>query len=178
MTRLSKLTVKPGLVNTVRAVFLLAAICMLTSGFGGCATTGKQPVPLTVAVLDIENLGPGDSTGADLGELLSSEIIGKLSEKPGIQVIERQKLLNVLEELKLGSSELADESARLKVGRMLGARRMVFGGYLVSGGSMRLDLRLVDVETGRILKTAKKTAQAGDISSWVKAAGEAAEALM
>ncbi len=169
---------KPRRINNIRAIFLLPVIGLLIAGFAGCATTGKQAAPLTIAVLDIENLSPDGSTGTDLGELLSSEIIGKLSEKPRVQVIERQKLLNVLEELKLGSSELADESVRLKIGRMLGARQMVFGGYLVSGTSMRLDLRLVEVETGRILKTAKKTVTAGDISSWVEAAGEAADVLM
>jgi TolB-like protein len=166
------------MINSKGAIFLLPLIGLLIAVFAGCATTGKQNVPLTIAVLDIENMSPDASIGNDFGELLSSEIIGKLSEKPGVQVIERQKLLNVLQELKLGSSELADESARLKVGRMLGARQMVFGSYLVSGDSMRLDLRLVDVETGRILRTAKKTVTAGDISSWVKAAGEAADALM
>ena len=165
-------------INNKRAIFLMSMICLLTTGIAGCATTGKQAGPLTIAVFDIENLSPDDSTGDDLGELLSSEIIGKISEKPGVQIIERQKLLSVLQELKLGSSELADESVRLKVGRMLGAKQMVFGSYLVSGTSMRLDLRLVDVETGRILKTAKKTVTAGDVNSWVEAAGEAADMLM
>jgi TolB-like protein len=152
-------------INNIQVICLLSVTCLLTTGFAGCATTGKQAVPLTIAVLDIENLSPDDSTGDDLGE-------------PGVQIIERQKLLSVLQELKLGSSELADESVRLKVGRMLGARQMVFGSYLVSGTSMRLDLRLVDVETGRILKTAKKTVTAGDVNSWVEAAGEAADMLM
>jgi TolB-like protein len=165
-------------INNIWAICLLSVTCLLTAGIAGCATTEKQAVPLTTAVLDIENLSPDDSTGDDLGGLLSSEIVGKLSSKPGVQIIERQKLLSVLQELKLGSSELTDESVRLRVGRMLGARQMVFGSYLVSGDSMRLDLRLVDVETGRILKTAKKTVKAGDVNSWVKAAAEAADGLM
>ncbi len=169
---------RTGKINNLWAVCLLSVACLLTTGLPGCATTAKQAVPLTIAVLDIENLSPDDSSGDDLGGLLSSEIVSRLSTKPGVQVIERQKLLSVLQELKLGSSELTDESVRLKVGRMLGARRMVFGGYLVSGGSMRLDLRLVDVETGRVLKTAKKTVKAGDVNSWVKAAAEAADGLM
>jgi TolB-like protein len=178
MTRSSRHSMQPRRTNNIGVICLLSVACLLTTGLAGCATTSKQAVPLTIAVLDIENLSPDDSTGTDLGELLSSEIIGRLSEKLGVQVIERQKLLNVLQELKLGSSELTEESVRLKVGRILGARQMVFGSYLVSGTSMRLDLRLVDVETGRILKTAKKTVTAGDVNSWVEAAGEAADMLM
>lgn len=169
---------RPKRINNIQAIVLLSVICLLASGIAGCATTGKQSGLLTIAVFDIENLSPDDSIGDDLGVLLSSEIVGRLSAKPGVQIIERQKLLSVLQELKLGSSELADESVRLKVGKMLGAKRMVFGSYLIAGGSMRLDLRLVDVETGRILKTAKETVVGGETEEWMDAAGEAADMLM
>jgi len=165
-------------VNNIQAIILLSVICILMAGIAGCATNSKKSGLMTVAVFDIENLSSDDMAGDDLGMLLSSEIVGRLSTKPGVQIIERQKLLSVLQELKLGSSELTDESVRLKVGRMLGAKRMVFGSYLVAGGRMRLDLRLVDVETGRILKTAKETVIAGETESWMDAAGEAADLLM
>jgi TolB-like protein len=165
-------------VNNIRVIILLSVICILTAGISGCATTGRKSGLMTVAVFDIENISPDSMEGDELGLLLSSEIVGRLSTKPGVQIIERQKILSVLQELKLGSSELADESVRLKVGRMLGARRMVFGSYLVAGGRMRLDLRVVDVESGRILKTAKETVLAGDTEEWMDAAGEAADTLM
>jgi TolB-like protein len=167
--------------NNMRTIILLSVIVILTAGVSGCATNktaSKKSGFMTVAVFDIENLSPEDSTGEDLGLLLSSEIVGRLSIKPGVQIIERQKLVSVLQELQLGSSDLADESVRLKVGRMLGAKRMVFGSYLVSGLNMRLDLRLVDVETGKILKTAKETVIAGETEEWMDAAGEAADKLM
>ena len=82
-----------------------------------------------------------------------------------------------MEELNLGSSELADESTRLKVGRMIGAREMVFGGYMVVGSTMRVDLRRVDVETGKVVKTAKKTVAADDLAGWIKAAQDTAAGL-
>lgn len=164
-------------INNIKASLLVAFL--LAACAAGCATTGAQQTgPVTVAVFDVENLSADDSIGDDLGELLSSEIIGRLSGKPGVQVIERQKLIAVLQELKLGSSQLADESVRLSIGRMLGARQMVFGSYMVAGGTMRLDLRLVDVETGRVLRTAKRTVSAGRMDQWVNAAGEAADSLM
>lgn len=167
--------------NNMRAIILLSVICILTAGISGCATNAKNSKKsglMTIAVFDIENLSPDDSTGEDLGLLLSSEIVGRLSTKPAVQIIERQQLVSVLQELNLGTSELVDESVRLKVGRMLGAKRMVFGSYLVSGSNMRLDLRLVDVETGKILKTAKETVIAGETEEWMDAAGEAADKLM
>ena len=55
---------------------------------------------------------------------------------------------------------------------------MIFGAYQVIADQMRLDLRMVDVETGRIIKTAEKTAGGGDLSGWLKAAEAAAKELI
>jgi hypothetical protein len=148
----------------------------LVAGLVGCATTGEHEGVRAVAVWDPENLSFQDSGRPDLGGVLSGEIIRTL-QASGIKVVEREKLVAVLDELKLGSSELADESARLKVGRMIGAREMVFGGYMVVGNTMRLDLRRVDVATGKVVQTAKKTAGANDITAWIKASQDAAAEL-
>jgi len=55
---------------------------------------------------------------------------------------------------------------------------MVFGGYFVLGDMMRLDLRLVEVETGSIVKAAQKTTSAGDLNGWLRVARQAAEELI
>jgi len=54
---------------------------------------------------------------------------------------------------------------------------MVFGGYMLIGTTMRIDLRLVEVETGKVLKAVQKTALSNDISGWLDAAGKAAAEL-
>ena len=108
-----------------------------------------------------------------MGELLASEVIATLKEANTYQVVERQRLILALEELNLGSSSLADEATRLQIGRIIGARFMVFGSYLVLGDMMRLDLRLVEVETGAVVKAADKTAAAGDLNGWLEAARQA-----
>jgi len=156
-------------------ILLLAVIVMMAS----CAS---GPVPgrgkVAVAVWDIDNLTPRASGRPDLGELLSAGIIKAIQEKAGYTVVERERLLLALEELRLGSASLADEGTRLRLGRISGARLMVFGGYQVIGGRMRLDLRLVDVETGRIKKAVHKTAAAEDLPAWLEIARDAAEELL
>jgi len=157
----------------------LCAMIMLFLIAAGCASTAKTGAePLTIAVWDVENLSAESSGYPDLGEILSQEIISKISEQPGIQAVERQKLLSVLEELKLGSSSLADDSSRLKIGKMLGAKQMIFGSYLISGSVMRIDLRRVDCETGRVVKSSKMTTDSDDIKKWIQAAGNAAQLLV
>ena len=143
----------------------------------GCATTGDEYAgPAAVAVWDLEDLSPGAGGRPDLGQLLSGEIIQAL-QQADVQVVERQKILAIMEELNLGSSSLADDETRLRVGRMIGAREMVFGGYMVVGNSMRIDVRRVDVETGRVMRTSKKTVDARDLAGWLAGAREAAQGL-
>ena len=151
---------------------------ILIAFVAGCAT---KPVSYkegtAIAAWDLENLSPMECGRPDLGELLSVKVIETLKETGGYTVVERERLLLALEELGLGTTSLVDETTRLRIGRIVGARLMVFGGYQVIMDKMRLDLRLVEVETGSILKAAQKTTSAADLSAWLRAAREATAEL-
>lgn len=158
------------------AISACALACLLC--VTGCATTGAVHEEIrAVAVWDLEDLSPALGARPDLGQVLSGEIIQTLQARRDITVVERDRLIAVMEELRLGSSELADEETRLRVGRMLGAREMVFGGYMVVGSAMRIDLRRVDVETGRVMGAVKKTAGSSDFAGWLDAARQAGSLL-
>jgi TolB-like protein len=129
-----------------------------------------------VAVWDLDDLSSSADQGG-LGETLAGPVIEVLQAR-GYQVVERQRLLVVLEELRLGSASLADESTRLRLGRLSGARWMIFGGYQTIGGRTRIDLRLVEVETGRVLKAAQGTATSDGVPQVVEAARKAARDLL
>src|SRR3989304_7400350 len=94
--------------------------------FISCASTIRESREVTVAVWDLEDLSPSTSIRPDLGELLSGRIIETLSEKE-YTVIERERLLLALQELNLGPTSVVDETTRLKLGELVGARYMVFG---------------------------------------------------
>ena len=132
---------------------------------------------VTVAVWDLDNIGTASSTRPDIGELLSGKIIETLMGKGKYSVVERERLLLALEELRLGNTSLVDERFRLDLGRLVGARLMVFGGYQIIGEVMRVDLRLVEVESGKVLKAVEKTTSAADLSGWLSAVSEAVEEL-
>jgi curli biogenesis system outer membrane secretion channel CsgG len=158
---------------------LIGLFILLLTFFSGCASAPDMDKQASVvAVWDLENLNPNEAIGTDMGELLAATVIEALKESDSFQVVERQRLILALEELNLGSSSLANEATRLRIGRIVGARFMVFGGYFVLGDLMRLDLRLVEVETGSIVKAAQKTAAAGDLNGWLTAARKAAEELI
>jgi curli biogenesis system outer membrane secretion channel CsgG len=160
-----------------RAIVLSCVVLFIL--FSGCATTQETPgSTTTIAVWDLENLSCDTSTLPDLKQMLSAEIMETIRTKSSYDLVERQRLLLILEELNLGSSDLADESTRLKIGKMVGATQMVFGAYQVIGDTMRLDLRLVEVSTGKIVRAAQKTSSSSDIKGWLNAARSAAEELL
>jgi curli biogenesis system outer membrane secretion channel CsgG len=146
----------------------------------GCAA--KQQVSVshdaTVAVWDLENLTPGDRDLLDLGEPLAAKVTQTLKETGKATIIERQRLLLALEELNLGTTSVVNDDTRLEIGKMLGARFMVFGAYQVIADTMRLDLRLVEVETGKIVKAAKRISPGTNLSAWLKAAEDGARDLL
>lgn len=153
----------------------------------GCASTPEpaavastlQKGPSTVAVWDFDNLSPAGYAQPDLGERLAAEVTEAIMRKGSCEAVERQRLLLVLEEQNLGTQAFVDETTRLRLGRMVGARMMLFGAYQSYGGDQtRIDMRLVDVETGQTVKSVDKMAPSTDFQAWYQIVRQAADELM
>lgn len=165
--------------------YIIHLLCFLVLLFSGCAsrpavhTIQEYKSGSVVAVWNLENMSvKGRLSLNDMNEFLTAKVAETLKDKGGYQVIERERLLLALEELHLGSSAIADETSRLEVGKILGAQLMVFGGYQQVGGQFRIDLRMIEVQSGAVVRTGEKTVQAADISGWLQAAEDAAGGLL
>jgi len=138
-------------------VLIVATIIVFI--IGGCTGTAPRSQPQsvpTIAVWNLECLSIDSGIAEDMEGILSGKIIDTFQAN-GYEVVEREQLLLVLEELHLGSSKLASLSTQLEIGHLTGARWMVFGGYQEVAGQLRLDLRIVDVATSQILGAAEET---------------------
>jgi len=83
-----------------------------------------------------------------------------------VQVIEREALEQVLQELGLGASSLADARAASTVGKLLPAGMLLLGDLLPAQGGESLFLRLVDTETTRVLGSFRATREgAADVAA-------------
>lgn len=78
-------------------------------------------------------------------------------------LVERSRLKEVLEELKLSESGLVDEDSALKVGKVLAADCMLFGSVLERTNSVEIYARMVDTETTEILAATDLYAEDVDI---------------
>jgi curli biogenesis system outer membrane secretion channel CsgG len=145
----------------------------------GSPDVPRQTVPVrwSVAVFDFENLSPLNTADQDLTELLTAKAIETIEEAGRYDVVERQHLTTVLEELNLGSSMIADRQTQLKLGAITGARLMVFGSYQLIDKRLRLDIRLVDVQSGRVINAESHVATEPALAGWLDAVAKTTAAL-
>jgi hypothetical protein len=110
----------------------------------------KDGPAVTLAVLPLQN-NSGDSGYDATGGKLAEMITTRLATRPGIRVVERARLEQIFAENKLALTGAVDQATAVKLGRLLGANVMAFGGFSNLGGEARLNMRLVKVETGEIV---------------------------
>jgi TolB-like protein len=143
-----------GAPHRVRLKALWAAVWLLAT-VPAWAQGGSAALP-AVVVWDFDNQSPPGATapggGGDfLKRTLSESITAQLLQVPGLPVVERQRLKDLLAEQKVSAADLADEDSRVRLGRIVGAGRMVFGGFFVLGTEVQVHVRVVDTATSRVL---------------------------
>ena len=104
-----------------------------------------------IAIIYFDNSG-GEPSLDKLKKGLADMLITDLSNINMLAIVERDKLESILKEQKLNNSKEFDQNTASKVGKLLGAQIILTGGYFEMMGSLRLDARFIDVETGKILK--------------------------
>lgn len=101
-----------------------------------------------IAVLYFENQSEDGKELDALAKGLCSMMITRLETKHQYDLVERERLQDVLDELKLTRSGMFDQKAVANIGKLVGARLLVLGSYFQILNVFRIDARLVDVETG------------------------------
>lgn len=121
---------------------------------------------LAVSVLPFQDQTlPGSTGRVGLEGLVQQEVIRELQAR-GFTIVERRLLDKVLAEVKLGSSELADQDTQIKLGKVLAARLMVSGTLNSPGvgtaGAVGASVRAIDTETTQLalVKTERPSAGA------------------
>ena len=78
-------------------------------------------------------------------------LVTEMSANSGIRVIERDQVQKLIDEQRLVAGGQVDRETAVKVGKLLGAQHMIFGGFMADPkGNFRIDARAVNVETGAI----------------------------
>ncbi|MFA6434639.1 MAG: CsgG/HfaB family protein [Elusimicrobiales bacterium] len=97
--------------------------------------------------------GKKTRSSAIVTERLTSEI----ASDPGVEVIERSRLDQILSEQNIQSQGAIDPVTVRKIGNILGAEALVTGSVIeLDDKSVEINARLVDTQNGRILKAVNK----------------------
>jgi TolB-like protein len=129
---------------------LLAALMLvLVPLAASSAETGAASRP-TVAVLYFDYEGKTPDLEV-LKKGLTQMLISDLSADESIALVERERLEDVLAELKLGHSGKIDASSAARIGKLLGARVLVMGRFFDLGGTLNISARAVETETGALV---------------------------
>jgi len=129
----------------VLALVVSAALCAATPPAAVAAYA-----PPTVAVSYFDN-NTGKAEYDPLAKGLADMLITDLGNVAGLRVVEREKLNQVLAELKLSRSKFIDPKTAQRVGKGLAARFILSGGYTLVGDTIRIDARVFNVETAAVL---------------------------
>src|SRR5437868_11486800 len=98
-----------------------------------------------VAVMPFKDLSGG---GGLVGEAIRETVTSDLKEVPGLKVIERASIDQVIHEQNLQARKTdLDPIASVRVGTLVGATLIVAGAYQRSNANVRLTARFVRVET-------------------------------
>ena len=115
-------------------------------------TTGSDPListsdRLTMAVLDLDNLGVDESLAASVMNL----VVSRLANVSFIDLVERGEVQQVLDELRFQNSGITSPRDAAEIGRLLNAENVLLGNVNQLGTSLTVALRLVETESGRVL---------------------------
>jgi hypothetical protein len=138
------------------ALTVLAAASWLRAEPNAVQGTGGDPngsgkarvVPaITVAIMDFESKAPGNP---DLGEQLGDILTARLSIQDQFRLVERKKLQDAIKELQVNLSGLAENDQAVKVGKILGAKILIFGRAFPVDKDLYIVAKVVGTETSRV----------------------------
>jgi TolB-like protein len=149
---------------------LAAALLTPCVGHAQQADSTKPDRRPGIAVFPFTNGGSFGPSREDLSPLevgVQQMLLTELAQNGALRVVDRSALRQILEEQNLATSGRVDAATAARVGKLVGARYAVTGVFLDLNGNFRLDGRVVDVETGEVLKTQEVHAKRDDLYSLI-----------
>lgn len=120
------------------------------------APARADAVPVMVLYFD------NNSKDAELDPLqkgLADMLITDLSGVADLQVVERARLEQVLRELQLQRTSYFDPKTAQRIGGGVGAQYAIAGAFTLVGKELRLDVRILRVDSGEIVRSAQASGE-------------------
>jgi len=134
--------------GSTRGTMMLAALAL------ACPLHAQNAAP-TVAVLPFENTGSYGQDKENFAALevgLPAVLASTLAAHPGIRVVDHGAVREAMDRGQVGGARRIDAASATQVAKAAGARYAVTGSFADFYGKFRINARVVDAQTGEILK--------------------------
>jgi TolB-like protein len=151
----------PVVLAVVLAVFLLP---------GGCKTTGTDPGPAVLREVPREErvalmvVNFRNTSTSDMAEQyrpwefgIPSMIMTDLESIGLFNILSWDRIDDILEQQKFQSLGMVDEKEAVAIGKLAAARFTLTGSYIIMNGTLRMEARVLSVETGTQLGASSVT---------------------
>lgn len=152
----------------MRKAPLIFAFCLLAVIFfiSGCAEVRVQktdeehliqapstelPSPLAIFPFENNAVTRNEEFEPLTGGLAAMLITDLRHAATHLRIIERNRMKELLQEIDMTQSGYVDQSTALRIGKLLGAKSIAFGSFVVLGEQVRIDARVVNVETSETI---------------------------
>ena len=156
---------------------LLSVLCFLIAGgttlLPGFEQSCRADTPERLAIFTFENNSITEPAQyAPLSKGIPAMLITELSRSaPSLKLIERSRIASLLKETALSQSGGVDETTAIRAGRILGAEAIAFGSFIVFGGQVRIDTRIIGVETAHVIMAESITGDSRDFMGLIQQLG-------
>jgi len=146
----------------MRARAVMTVLSLVPVLLGAQQGARNQDTRPGIAVLPFNNGGSYGQGKEDFDALergIAGMMISELTQNPAARVVERQEIQRLVDEQNLGAQGRVDPQTAAKIGKLVGARYMVMGTFVDFYGDFRVDVRLINTETGEVVKTESERMQ-------------------
>jgi|GEM_PF-2976002 len=115
--------------------------------------TAESDSVKTLAVIPFEDISRA-AKSSNIGRTMTEYLHGRLSENKNLIIVERSMIDRVLQELNLNMTGLIEAENAKQAGKMISADAIICGTVTEIGMYFDINLRVIDVEEGKILSSA------------------------
>ena len=136
-------------------VTVLASILLITG-----VVFSQDNSKITIAIMDFQNTS-GNHELDYLQKAIPEMLITNLAKSGKLNIVERGRLQDAIREMELGMTGIVDQSKAAELGRAVGANAIIVGSYLEISHMIRINARLIDVKTSKVLKAESVQGRSG-----------------
>jgi TolB-like protein len=141
----------------MKSSMFLAVCVLLAAPVSAQQTTDTRPGVAVMPFFAGASLGLDAEAMGALSIGIQQILITELTTNSALRVVDRSIVRELLAEQDLGASGRVDTETAARIGRVVGAKYVIVGGFNDIQGVFRLDGRVVDAETSEVLKAEQVT---------------------